>query len=173
MIPNQLRAGSAYVWQERAKAADGSTYEYTLFNASGVYTITGGEKAFALNSADTASWAPGVYAWTLRAVDGDGNKAEVAKGHVEILPNPDLHPGGLDGRSHARRVLDAIEATLEGRATDDMAEITIRGRTIKQTPLVDLMKLRDVYRRDVAAEARAERLGQGLPDNRFRRVRFT
>ena len=148
-------------------------FEYTLFNASAVYVIEGGEQAFAVSSVESAAFQPGVYAWTRREVDGEGNKFEHGKGELRVLPNPDIHPDGVDGRSHARRVLDAIEATLEGRATDDAVEISIRGRTIKQTPVVELMKLRDVYKREVSAEAHADRLSQGLSDNRFRRVRFT
>lgn len=173
MIPTSIRAGSAYNWTEKITAPEGSTLEYTLFNAGAVYVLAGGVQAFALTSAVSGTWLPGRYDWTLREVDGDGDKIERSSGSVNVLPNPDLHPQGIDGRSHARRVLDAIEATLEGRATDDAVEISIRGRTIKQTPIVDLIKLRDVYRREVSAEDHAARLAQGLSDNRFRRVRFT
>ncbi len=173
MIPNQLRAGSAYTWQEATSAPAGETYEYTLFNGGAVYTVEGTDKSFALTSAETSGWMPGVYDFVLRSVDSGSNKTDVARGTLEILPNPELSPNGLDGRSHARRVLDAIEATIEGRSSDDAVEITIRGRTIKQTPLTDLVKMRDLYRREVAAEREAARIRNGQASGRFRQVRFS
>jgi hypothetical protein len=172
MIPSLLRAGSAYSWKESVSAGAGGHLEYTLFNGSGVLVVVGGVQEFSLSSAETSAWAPGRYDWALREVVGE-NKRELMRGAMEVLPNPELHPQGLDGRSHARRVLDAIEATMEGRASTDAVEISIRGRTIKQTPVVDLIKLRDVYKREVAAEDHAARLAQGLSDNRFRKVRFS
>ena len=174
MIPVSLRAGSAYAWSEdRFPLVAGESLEYTMFNGKGVFSFAGEGTEFALSSADTANWVDGAYDYTLRAVDGEGNKRELSRGRVTILPNPERYPGGLDGRSHARRTLDAIRATLEGRVVEDAEDITIRGRTIRATPIMDLKRLENLYAREVAAEEDAERLANGLPSRRIIRTRFT
>jgi hypothetical protein len=120
MIPNDLRAGSAYSWKETQRSLpDGGVFQYTLFNAGAVYSFdSDGEGRVALASSETAGWLPGGYDWVLRLVVGS-EKEELARGRLRILVNPDAHPQGYDGRSQFRRILDAINATLEGRATDD------------------------------------------------------
>ncbi len=54
--------------------------------------------------------------------------------------------------THARRMLNAIEAALEGRASKDTESYTIEGRSLSRTPIPDLLRLRAIYRREVAAE---------------------
>ena len=171
MIPQNLRAGSAYSWTENKFDAGDGTLEYTIFNGSAVYTVSGDGVDFALTSADTKSWRNGKYSWVLRRVV-DAEREDLASGRLEILPNPNISPNGLDDRTHAERVLEALEATLENRATDDMDSFTIRGRTISSMPIKDLLSFRALYKREVAAEANARRLAAGLPSNRFIRTRF-
>lgn len=62
--------------------------------------------------------------------------------------------------THAQRMLTAIEGLLEGR--DDVEEYTIAGRSLKRMPMGELMKMRDKYKAEVAAEQRAERIAAGL-----------
>jgi hypothetical protein len=172
MIPSTLRAGSAYEWSISASLLSGETsFVYTFFNASGVFSVSSATADFAVASSASAGWPHGVYDYTLRAVDGSGNKREIETGTVRVQANVDISLP-VDGRSHARRVLDAIEATLEGRASDDAQEISIRGRTIKSTPLADLMRMRSVYKAEVRAEEDARRASQGLPSRRLLRTRF-
>lgn len=99
----------------------------------------------------TAAWASGQYWWTLRATDGV-TVEDVDSGSVEISPNLAAAGSAFDGRSHARRVLDAIEAVIEGRAARDQQSYTIAGRTLQRTPIADLLMLRTRYRAEVAAE---------------------
>jgi len=74
--------------------------------------------------------------------------------------------------THARRVLTAIEAVIEGRASKDQEEYTIGTRSLKRTPIKDLLVLRDAYKAEVAHEDAQYRLAQGLPNPRKVRVRF-
>lgn len=102
--------------------------------------------------------------------EGEDDRQTVVVGSVQIYANPS---GSLaDPRSHARRVLDAIEATLEGRASKDQQQITINGRTLSRTPLADLLKLRGVYRDEVRSEEAALRVAAGLGSGRKVLVRF-
>ena len=75
---------------------------------------------------------------------------------------------GFDGRSHAQKVLDAIEATMEGRATKSQAIMQINNRQIQYLKPEELIKWRSFYKAEVAREKTAEKVAQGEdPGNRI------
>jgi hypothetical protein len=97
-----------------------------------------------------------------------GSTYEFERGEVEVLQNPRTAAAGFDGRSHARKVLDAIEAVMEDRATVDQKRVQINGRELERFPITDLIKLRQTYQFEVAREENAARLAAGLaPRNRI------
>jgi hypothetical protein len=69
-------------------------------------------------------------------------------------------------------MLEAVNATLEGRATSATAEYEIAGRKIKYIPMPELLTLRDRLRRDVAAEDAASDAAAGMPGKGRIYVRF-
>jgi hypothetical protein len=69
-------------------------------------------------------------------------------------------------------VLEAIEAVLEGRASSEVAQYEIAGRSLRYIEPAQLLKLRDRYRAEVAREDAAQRVAAGLPDARRVFVRF-
>jgi hypothetical protein len=77
-----------------------------------------------------------------------------------------------DTRSHARKVLDAIEAAIEGRAGDTVQSYTIGGRQINKMSADELIKWRNYYLAQVQTEDDAARLENGLPAQNTIRVRF-
>jgi len=97
-------------------------------------------------------------------------KHTVYTGRIHV--SPDLSIGASDVRSHAKRVLDAIEATIEGRATRDQRTMRIGGRWIERMPVEELIRLRSVYRAEFRAEVSAERIANGLPSGRKIVTRF-
>lgn len=107
-----------------------------------------GVHRFLVTATDTALWLPGRYWYSLRAVN-DAETVEIEAGTVTIAP--DLAAAGpeYDGRGHARRVLEAIEAVLEKRATQDQQRYLIGNRELWRTPIADLLLLRDRYRAEV------------------------
>jgi hypothetical protein len=107
------------------------------------------------DASETTTWLPGRYWYELRATDGS-DTLTVARGELTVRHDMALQGAGYDGRSHARRVLDAIEAVIEGRATKDQQSYTINNRQLALTPIKDLLMLRDRYR----AELRQKR-GKG------------
>lgn len=119
-------------------------------------TIEGDEIVIRANAAVTATWPAGDYWYSLRATDGDDN-IEIGGGQIRILPDLASMPDGYDGKTHARRTLDAIEAVIEKRASMDQERYRINNRELYRTPLADLLKLRDLYRMEVARECQAER----------------
>lgn len=52
-------------------------------------------------------------------------------------------------KSHAEKMLEAIEATLEGRITDDYKSLKINNREITKHSFDELLRLRDYYRAEV------------------------
>ena len=75
----------------------------------------------------------------------------------------------LDDRSHARKTLAAIEAWIESRSPG-VARYAIAGREMQYIPLADLLKLRQTYKSEVAAEDAAEAIRNGTGTGR--RIQF-
>ena len=120
--------------------------------------------------ADTTSeWAPGRYWYSLRVTDGD-RVEEVDAGEMVIAPDLMQADASFDGRDHLRRVLDAIEAVIEGRASKDQERYRIKDRELYRTPVGDLLKLRNTYRNELARKNAAKR-GSDLLGRQVR-VRF-
>lgn len=103
---------------------------------------------FVASAAETSAWVPGNYWFTVRATRGD-EVAEVDSGEIVIAPDLAATASGYDGRDHARRVLDAIEAVMERRATLDQERYKINNRELWRTPIADLLVLRDRYRSEL------------------------
>ncbi|MBF9235574.1 hypothetical protein I2H38_19615 [Microvirga sp. BT350] len=124
---------------------------------------------FLVPATETATWEPGDYWFSIRATRADGTVAEVEAGQMTIKPDLAAMESGHDGRDHVRRVLDAIEAVIERRATIDQERYTINNRELWRTPIPDLLVLRDRYRSELRRMNQARK--GGLFDQAVR-VRF-
>lgn len=118
----------------------------TVIDMSAVADGTG--HRFHVTAATTAAWTPGDYTYSVRATNGD-DVAQVEAGRITIKPDIASLTAGHDPRDHVRRVLDAIEAVIEKRATIDQERYTINNRELWRTPIGDLLKLRDTYRSEL------------------------
>lgn len=177
--PLELRAGDTWEWrrEDLADYAAGTwTLTYRFKNASGGFEIVaaanGANHAVTVAAGTTANFLPGTYSWAAQAVNGTTKKT-VDTGELKVLPN--LFAGAAatasDQRTHARKVLDAIEAVIEGRASLDQEEFQIGGRMLKRTKLSDLLMLRSRYAAEVAREQAAEKLANGIGIARKLQVR--
>lgn len=101
-------------------------------------------------ASETSLWSAGNYLLSLRAARTDGTVVELYSDTVTIRPDIELLGDGHDARGHVQRVLDAIEAVLEKRATLDQEEYRINNRELRRTPIGELLKLRDRYRAELA-----------------------
>lgn len=113
---------------------------------------------FAAPATETAGWAAGAYWYSLRATDGT-EVHELETGTLTVAPDLAAVAEGYDGRTHAERTLEAIEAVIEGRASKDQDSYRINNRELRRTPISQLLKLRDVYRQEVR-RSRAARRGR-------------
>jgi hypothetical protein len=76
---------------------------------------------------------------------GSSEVYEVDRGTILFLPRYD-QAAAYDDRSHARKMLDAIESLLESRASADVLEYTIGSRHLKKMSPKELTDWRDYYR---------------------------
>jgi hypothetical protein len=147
---------------------------FELRNAGASITIAatadGADHVVSVPAATTASWTAGRYHWRAYVTAGT-DRHEVERGTIEIEPDF-AAAGAADRRSHAEKVLDAIEAVIEGRASKDQESYTIAGRSLARTPIGDLLTLATRYRGMVEAERAAERLRRGIGGRRRVAVRL-
>lgn len=108
----------------------------------------------------TALWAAGAYGWELWALKA-GEQYRIDAGQLEVLPGLLSASGGVDTRSQAEQALAAIEATLAGKASSAVQSYQINGRHLSSYSIGELVKLRELYRREVASERRAAGLSDG------------
>lgn len=146
-------------------SADGYSLSYSFVPMAGgtpaTIAATGGIDTWSLAvpAATTEDWAPGEWRWAAKVANG-ADRLTVDCGTLRVEPDPtDVD---VDSRSHARRVLDAIELAIEGRASKTTLETTLAdGRQIKHMNHADLLVMRKAYAGMVAAEDR--RAGRGGP----------
>lgn len=91
----------------------------------------------------------GVFLYSIVA-ESISERVLIETGRIEALPDPTTVEEGTDNRNYAERMLDAIEAVLEKRASSDQQSYSIAGRSITRIPLTELLALRDKFRAEVA-----------------------
>ncbi len=177
--PSTLRAGDTWKWTRTLADYPASTwtlkYRFKHPTAAGfeiTASASGDDHAVTVAASTTTGYTAGAWTW-IAWVEAGGEKYTVDRGSIEILP--DYRDGAatatLDDRSHARKVLAALEAWIENHDLS-VAEFEIAGRRMKYIPPAELAKLRDLYRAEVAREDDAQRIAQGLPSRRRLLVRF-
>ncbi len=131
-----------------------------VLRGPGAYTLRAeGERAthrFHAAANVTSQWLHGTYAYSVRASRGT-EIVELAAGTVDIEPDLAQLSAGHDARSHVERTIAAIEAVIEKRATIDQERYRINNRELWRTPVVDLLRLRDRYRAELARMKSAQR----------------
>lgn len=177
--PVEITSGDLVMWRRTDLAAyiSGYTLSYVFRPAAGGTstvvnaTLSGSEFRVSMSAAVTALMAAGRWYWQAYLTrTSDSARVVLADGETTVLPN--LATVATDTRSHSRKMLDAIEAVMEGRATTDVASYTIGGRQINKMSAEDLMKWRSYYRAEVQAESDVERIESGLKPKNTIQARF-
>lgn len=169
--PDRVRAGETWQWRREDLIADypatSWTLKYSLKNVTEhleiVAVADGAQFAITVPVSTTKSVKAGNYRM-VGYVEDAGATQRFGVFDEEIVIDPSFaNAGVVDDRSHARKVLEAIEAVIENRATKDQEEYQIGHRMLKRTPLAELDKFRKQYQAQVRSEelrALAEK-GQG------------
>ena len=144
--------------------SDGWVLSYELVKASTRYALSssasGDKHLVSISAATSAAYVAGDYDWRARVTKGS-EIYTVSTGRIRIKPS---FASAIDARSNLRQALEAIELTLQGRATSATHEYEIAGRRLRYIPFPELLVLRDRYRIDIAREDAALRGAAGLPN---------
>ena len=177
--PTQVVQGDTVSWTRTVndyRSDDGWTLTYYLASAtaslpeivatpdgSGGYEVT-------VAATETSLWGVETYRWQAR-VTKTTEAYTVATGRMDVLravQGAELY----DDRRWAERVLEAIEATLAGKATADQQSYSVGGRQISRYTVEELLTWRDKMKREVAQLERADRIAAGLDSGATIRVRL-
>jgi len=179
--PSQLVVGDRWAWKRSDLNNDYDNSLYTLSYSARLEdtgdeieitaSASGADYLVEVAAATTANHTPGRYWWQAYITrDSDSERVTIGNGLFDLQTNRDQSLA--DPRSHAKKVLAAIEAVIEERATKDQESYTINGRTLSRTPITDLITLRDKYRQEVNGEEAAQKLAAGQGDPRKIGVRL-
>jgi hypothetical protein len=180
--PATIIAGDRIAWKRTDLGGDYPPASYALsykarLNGAGSTSISisasesGSEYIVEVGASTSASWTPGTYTWQAYITrSSDSERITVDSGTFQVLAN--RATATSDPRSHARIVLDAVEAVIEGRASKDQQSYSIGGRSLARMPITDLLLLRNQYKIEVNREKAAERIANGLDAGNTIRVRF-
>lgn len=164
--PLSLRAGDTWKWTRTLDDYPAPTWvlKYRFKNATSYFEITaaasGTDHAVTVTAASTAAYAAGTYTWMAWVEGGSSEKYTVDTGTLVIDPDYRASTAAYDGRSHAKKMLDAIEAWLEARDIA-VAEYEIAGRRMKYIPIPELIAMRSRYKLEVQAETNADAIAKG------------
>jgi hypothetical protein len=186
--PAELRAGITWEWRREDLStnfpADGGwtlTYYFkktgaTPGNFSLVAAASGKFFAITETAANSANRAAGQYTWAAVATKAAETR-EIDRGKLTILPRYDA-AANLDDRSHAVKVLEAIEAVIENRASStqrEMVSYTIGTRS-QNFDLTEskatLLELHSKYKWLVKNEDDRAKIAAGQPNPRNIGIRF-
>lgn len=155
-VPSSLIAGDTWTFTRGYGDYPQPTWVATLYAefSGSQFSIpavaSGTSQSFAATAAATGGYKTGRYKWWVRVTDGTSSYT-VESGWFDVTPDP-AATGTRDQRSQTRRTLDALNCTLEGRASSDQLAMTINGRSLSRIPLQELVAWRDRLRQEVRTE---------------------
>jgi hypothetical protein len=179
--PTQIRQGLTYAWVESNSdypASASWACKAYIAGPSALLTLTavadGDDFDFTLTAAQSAALSTGTYQIQVRfehattgnfTPDGYINSAQV-------LPGLNTQVAGYEARSHPQIVLDALNALIEGRATNVQKSMAIGGKAAEFLTLEELITAKLKYERFVENEKSAEQVKKGLKSGKSVGVRF-
>ena len=156
--------------------ADGWALSFALVTDGNQETFSSsdnGDGTHLINVAGTvtANYTAGEYRYRVRATKGT-DVHTVETGRTEIAADYAAADTGLDDREHVKKVLDALEATILGKASKDQASYSIANRSISRMSPTELIEWRNTYRAEYNVMLEADKAAKGQATGRKIRVRF-
>ncbi|MEP6743827.1 MAG: hypothetical protein ABJB61_15125 [bacterium] len=175
-FPTEIAIGETIVWEkdfdDYPAASDGSGWTVTYYirgqNGPGVDVVgtpsdlDGTIHVFTVSASASANLIAGRYDFQALAVKGS-EKYRVDEGDAKAVASlaAVISSSSYDGRSPAKKILDAIDALMAGKATVDQQEYMIGAggsqRMLKKIDPVALLEIRKYYARIVRRENRRGR----------------
>ena len=133
-----------------------------LTGAENVYEVGGLSEGamhnFKIGPTTTLTYEPGDYKYRIVATDGT-DVYTAWNGRTKVIADPTV-PG--NDMSHVEKVLNALNATIEGKATTDVLNYSIRGRSLGRMSPQELLDWRDKYLQFYKEELYEEDIANGL-----------
>jgi len=179
--PNELQLGDFWAWKRTDLSTDYPTasyslsYEFNLIDGATVsnFTLTATESNndYIIESTNTTSYTKGEYNWIAYITrSSDTARIKIGEGFTEVQDNYATTTASV--RSHAKKVLDAIEAVIENRATMDQSSMSIAGRSLSRLTVDELMLFRDRYKTEYLKEVKKARIKNNKDSGNAIKVRF-
>ena len=168
--PDLLVVGHRWMWRRPDLVADYPTADYALTYEFHEDSGGGGSHKFDITateaestyfvevaSSTTASYTDGDFIWNAFITrSSDSQRIRVDTGRTTVVKN--LANTNADLRSHAKKVLDAVQAVLENRASVDQASFSIAGRSLSRMSIDELLSFRDKYKAEYLQEIKKARI---------------
>lgn len=182
--PETLVVGDRWVWQRPDLVTDYPTDQYALTyefhcdsggGGSHKFTVTASETSTAyvveVSSTVTENYTAHLYKWyAFITRTSDSQRVAVDNGITTLVVN--YADSNADVRTHAKKVLDSIQAVIENRATVDQSSFTIAGRSLSRMTIEELFMVRDRYRAEYNEEVKKARIRNKKPSGNLIGVRF-
>ena len=179
--PNELQLGDFWAWKRTDLSTDYPTasyalsYEFNLVDGSTAanFTLTATESndEYIIEVSNTTSYTSGEYNWVAYITrSSDSARIKLSEGFTEIQENYATTTSSV--RSHAKKVLDAIEAVIENRATMDQSSMSIAGRSLSRLTIDELLQFRDRYKAEYLKEVKKARIKNKKDSGNTIKVRF-
>jgi len=175
--PDGFTQGETVKWYKSVSdfsAADGWALVYEFSGGDSVTPVTGvadGDRwLITLSSAVTQAIRDGaLFYQAFVSLAGERYKVADNRFNVEIdLAKTD----DFDGRTIAEKILNAIDAQLKGKATQDQKKYKIGDMEIERFTPQDLITQRDYWRKQVVRDQHRQRIRDGKGTSRTVKARF-
>jgi len=159
--------GDFWAWKREDLANDYPVADYSLsyeFNlvdgaTASNFTLTATESGdtYIIEASNTSSYTKGNYNWVSYITrTSDSARVKLEEGFVEVQDNYATTSASV--RSHAKIVLDSIEAVIENRANIDQSSMSIAGRSLSRMSIDELLTFRDRYKAEYLKEVKIQRI---------------
>ena len=176
--PTKFVSGDTVCWTKSLADYPADEYEltYSFVTSGNQFAVTctadGTDHYAEIAIADSAETV-GVYRWQSYAtLMDDSERYLVESGTCEILTDFASESSGYDPRTSAEKMLDALNATLVGKASQDQLSLSIQGRSLQRMDPAELLTWRSKMKTEVKREQAAEKAELGLATGQKVRTRF-
>ena len=182
-VPDILYVGDNWLWKrdltDYPRADYTLSYSFRLLSSTateislGSSVITESETSLYtidVPSATTTGYTKGDYTYQEYITNSSSERLVLNKGVATVKSNLDADTG--DPISHNRIVFDALEATLENRASIDQMSMSIAGRSLSRMSPQELRDWYSHYKHLVINEDKVSRRSKGESTGNQVKVKF-
>lgn len=158
-IPSELQVGDTWQWTKSLPdypASAGWALSFSLYRYGQPViqinaTASGDDFSISVPAATTAGKAAGAWQWTAYVMKGT-DRFTVETGTVCLKPDLAAADPTTDLRTENEKILDALIATQQRRATKEQESMEINGRAIRYLAPDDLERMIGIYTYKVKAQ---------------------